>query len=126
MKNYMEQFRVSVVENAAVYDASNKTLDGITDLKVLKNKLYDPSSSADAFSSLTAGDVVRFTGWEDYTTTNNGIFKVAEVYSSGEWLRFDLPLVDVPEDDIPTVGITMYVTLVTFTMTGVSVGNSKI
>jgi len=62
MKNYMEQFRVSVVENAAVYDATNKTLDGITDLKVLKNKLYDTSSSANAFSSLTAGDVVKVTG----------------------------------------------------------------
>src|SRR6056297_381665 len=126
MKNYMEQFRVSVVENAAVYDASNKTLNGITDLKVLKNKLYDTSSSADAFSSLTAGDVVRVTGWEDYKTENNGIFKVAEVDSSGEWVRFDLPLVDVPEDDIPTGGITMYNTPVSLTVTGVSVGNSKV
>ena len=61
MKNYMEQFRVSVVENAAVYSDS-KTLNGITDLKVLKNKLYDTSSSANAFSSLTAGDVVKVTG----------------------------------------------------------------
>ena len=125
MKNYMEQFRVTVVENAEKYTDPGKTLDGETELKVLKNKLYDTSSSANAFASLTAGDVIKMSGWEDYKTENNGIFKVAEVDSSGEWVRFDLPLVDCPEDDIPSGGITMLNTPVSWTVTGVSVGNSK-
>jgi hypothetical protein len=125
MKNYMEQFKLSVVENAAVYTAA-KTLDVVTDLKVLKSKLYDTSSSADAFSSLTAGDVIRMTGWEDYKTENNGIFKVTEVESSGEWIKVDIPLVDCTEDDIPTGGITMYHTPASWTVTGATEIGSKI
>jgi len=35
MKNYMEQFKISVVENASVYSSST-TLSAVTDLKVLK------------------------------------------------------------------------------------------
>jgi hypothetical protein len=125
MKNYMEQFRISVVENAAVYTSST-TLSAEKDLKVLKNKLYDTSSSANAFDSLTAGDVVKMSGWEDYKTENNGIFKVAEVDSSGEWVRFDMPLVDCPEDDIPSGGITLLHTPASWTVTGVSVGNAEV
>jgi len=125
MKNYMEQFRISVVENAAVYTSST-TISAETDLRVLKNKLYDTSSSANAFAALTAGAVIKMTGWEDYKTENNGIFKVAEVASDGEWVRFDTPLVDCPEDDIPTGGITIYKTPATWTVAGVTVDGAKV
>jgi hypothetical protein len=127
MKNYMEQFRVTIIEDAADYvAASNSTLSGISELKVLKNKLYDTSSDADAFASLTADDVVKMSGWEDYKTENNGIFKVAEVDSGGEWVRFDMPLVDCPEDDIPSGGITLLHTPASWAVTGVSVGNAEV
>jgi len=125
MKNYMEQFRISVVENASVYSSST-TLSAETELKVLKNKLYDVSSSANAFASLTAGDVVKMTGWEDYKTENNGIFKVAEVEAAGEWVKLDLPLIDCAEADLPTGGITMYDTPASWTVTGMTVGNSEV
>jgi hypothetical protein len=125
MKNYMEQFRVTVVDNAEKYTAST-TLNAVTELKVLKNKLYDTSSSANAFASLHVADVIKMSGWADYKTENNGIFKVAEVDSAGEWVRFDLPLVDCPEADIPSGGITMQDTPASWTVTGVSVGNSKV
>lgn len=125
MKNYMEQFRVGLVTNADDYTAA-KTLDAVTDLKVLKSKLYDTSSSANAFASLTAGDYIRMTGWEDYKTENNGIFKVVEVEASGEWITVDRPLIDVPEADIPSGGITMYNTPKTWTLTGVAAGTSEI
>ena len=125
MKNYMEQFKISVVENASVYSSST-TLSAVTDLKVLKNKLYDTSSSANAFASLTVGDVVKMTGWEDYKTENNGIFKVAEKDSAGEWVRLDLPLIDCTEDDLPSGGITMYDTPASWTVTGVAVTTSYV
>jgi hypothetical protein len=125
MKNYMEQFRIGLVSGAEDYTAA-KTLDGETDLKVLKSKLYDTSSSANAFASLTAGDYVKMEGWEDYKTENNGILRVVEVESAGEWVTFDRPLIDVPEADIPTGGITMYNTPKTWTVTGVAVADSKV
>lgn len=125
MKNYMEQFRVSLVSGADDYTAA-KTLDAETDLKVLKSKLYDTSSDANAFASLTAGDYVKITGFEDYKTENNGILRVVEVESSGEWVTFDRPLVDVAEDDMPSGGITMYNTPKTWTVTGVAVADSKV
>lgn len=125
MKNYMEQFRMAVVENAPYYPNS-KTLDGATELKVLKNKLYDTSSSANAFASLSAGDVVKMSGWGDYKNENDGIFTVAEVEAHGEWIKFDLPLVDCKEADIPSGGITMLDDPVEWTVAGVSVGNASI
>lgn len=125
MKNYMEQFRIGLVSGADDYTAA-KTLTAETDLKVLKSKLYDTSSDADAFASLTAGDYVKIEGFEDYKTENNGILRVVEVESSGEWVTFDRPLVDVEEDDMPSGGITMYNTPKTWTVTGVAVANSKV
>ena len=125
MKNYMEQFRVSLVSEADDYTAA-KTLDAVTDLKVLKSKLYDTSSDANAFASLTAGDYVKIDGFEDYKTENNGVLKVVEVEASGEWVTFDRPLIDVPEADIPSGGITMYNTPKTWTVTGITVANAYI
>lgn len=125
MKNYMEQFRATLATGAEDYTAA-KTLDAVTDLKVLKSKMYDTSSSADAFSSLSAGDYVKITGFDDYVTENNGILKVVDVDSSGEWVTFDRPLIDITEDDIPSAGITMYNTPKTWTVTGVTTANAYI
>lgn len=125
MKNYMEQFRIALVSGADDYTAA-KTLDADTDLKVLKSKLYDTSSAANAFASLSAGDYVKITGWEDYKTENNGILRVVDVASDGEWVTFDRPLIDVEEDDIPSGGITMYNTPKTWTVTGVTVANAYV
>lgn len=123
MKNYMDQFRMTVVGGTDDYTAA-KTLDAETDLKMIKGKLYDTTSSADAFASLTAGDVVRMTGWDD--SAMNGIFKIVEVESSGEWVTFDKPLDDVLEDDIPTGGITMYNTPISMTVAGVTETGAKV
>ena len=123
MKNYMDQFRMTVVGGTDDY-TSSKTLDGETDLKMIKGKLYDTSSSATAFASLTAGSVVRMTGWDD--DAMNGIFKIVEMGNSGEWVTFDKPLDDVLEADIPTGGITMYNTPVSMTVTGVTETGAKV
>jgi hypothetical protein len=123
MKNYMDQFRMTVVAGTDDY-TSSKTLNAVTDLKMIKGKLYDTSSSANAFASLTAGDVVKMSGWDD--TAMNGIFKIVEVESSGEWVTFDTPLNDVLEDDIPSAGITMEDTPISMTVTGVAEGESKV
>lgn len=123
MKNYMDQFRMTVVAGTDDY-TSSKTLTAATDLKMIKGKLYDTSSSADAFASLTAGDVVKMSGWDD--DAMNGIFKIVDVESSGEWVSFDTPLDDVLEADIPSAGITMENTPVSMTVTGVSVGGAKV
>jgi hypothetical protein len=123
MKNYMDQLRLAVVAGTGDYSDS-KTLDAVSDLKMIKGKLYDTSSSADAFSSLSAGSVVRMTGWDD--SSMNGIFKIVEVESSGEWVTFDTPLDDVLEDDVPTAGITMYNTPISMTVTGVTEKGAKV
>lgn len=124
MKNYMEQFRVGLVSGAEDYTAA-KT-DAETDLKVLKGKLYDTSSDANAFASLIAGNYVKIAGFEDYKTENNGILRVVDVEASGEWVTFDRTLVDVAEADMPSGGITMYNTPKTWTVTGVDVADSKV
>lgn len=123
MKNYMDQLRMTVVGGTDDYTDA-KTLTAETDLKMIKGKLYDTSSSANAFASLTAGSVVRMTGWDD--SAMNGIFKIVEKGSSGEWVTFDRPLNDVLEDDIPSGGITMYKTPVSMTVAGVTEKGAKI
>jgi hypothetical protein len=64
------------------------------------------------------------TGWDD--SSMNGIFKIVEVESSGEWVTFDTPLDDVLEDDVPTAGITMYNTPISMTVTGVTEKGAKV
>lgn len=123
MKNYMDQLRMTVVAGTADY-TSSKTLDAVTDLKMIKGKLYDTSSSADAFASLTAGDVVKMTGWDD--SAMNDIFKIVDKESGGEWVAFDRPLDDVLAGDIPSGGITMEDTPVSMTVAGVTETGSKI
>lgn len=124
MKNYMDQFRITVADGATDYDTSNKTLDGETDLKMIKGKLYDTTSSADVFSSLSVDDVVRMTGWDD--DAMNGIFKIVDKESGGEWVTFDRPLDDVLEADIPSGGITMYHTPIEMSVTGVTEKGAKV
>ena len=122
MKNYMDQFRMTVVGTDDY--TSQKTLTAETELKMIKGKLYDTSSSATAFSSLTAGSVIKMSGWDD--SSMNGIFKVVDKEASGEWVTFDTPLMDVLEADIPSAGITMEHTPVSMTVTGVTENGAKI
>lgn len=125
MKNYMEQFRLGLVSGADDYTAA-KTLTADTEVKVLKGKLYDTSSDADAFASLTVGTYVKITGFDSGKEENNGIFRLTAKESGGEWVTFDRPLVDVEEDDIPSGGITMYNTPKTWTLAGVTATDSKV
>jgi hypothetical protein len=123
MKNYMEQFKVSLLSGADDYGTGTKVLDGETDVKIQKNKLYDTSGdSVLAFAALVAGNVVKMSGWAK--EENNGIFKVVDVASDGEWIQLDMPLVDELTIDSP--GVTMYKTPKTWTVTGVTVGNAEI
>lgn len=122
MKNYMEQFRVSLVSDADDY-TDVKVLDGDTDVKIQYNKLWDTSGdSVLEFASLVAGNVVKMSGWDK--EENNGIFIVADVASDGEWVRFDMPLVEELTIDSP--GITLLSTPKTWTVTGVAVGDAEV
>lgn len=123
MKNYMEQLRMTVVAGTDDY-SSTKLLDGVSDLKMIKGKLYDTTSSADAFSTLTAGDVVKVSGWDD--DAMNGIFKITDKESGGEWVTFDRPLDDVLAADVPSAGITMETTPVSMTVAGVTESGAKV
>jgi hypothetical protein len=123
MKNFMDQLKMTVVAGTDDY-TSQKTLDAITDLKMIKGKLYDTTSSADAFASLSAGDVVKMSGWDD--DSMNGIFTIVEKETNGEWVTFDTPMRDVLEADIPSAGITMEHTPVSMTVTGVTEKGAKV
>lgn len=123
MKNYMDQFRVSVISGTDDYDGTaKKTLNGETDVKIKDNRLWDTSSSANAFHGRSVGDVVKMEGWDK--AENNGIFVIADKESSGEWVRFDTPLLDQAEVESP--GVTMYHTPITLTITGAIPGKIEI
>jgi hypothetical protein len=47
MKNDSEQLRQAVVTSSG--NTQTKVLDAVTDIKILNEKVYDTSSSADAF-----------------------------------------------------------------------------
>lgn len=104
MKNDSEQLRQAVVTSGG--NSQSKVLDAVTDIKILNEKIYDTSSSADAFDALSAGDVVKMEGFDQ--AENNRIFVVTEVESGGEWIKVDKELKDVREADVPSAGITMY------------------
>lgn len=121
MKNYLEQLNITVVSSAEGYTSST-TLSAETDVKIQDNKVWDTSSSANAFNSLTAGDVIRMTGWDE--EENNGIFIVAEVESSGEWISLDRPLLE--QTSVSSPGITMYDTPESWTVSGVAISESRV
>ena len=121
MKNYMEQFRATLVSNAADYTAVS-VLSGVTDVKIEKNKVWDTSSSANDYAGLSVGNIIKMTGWAK--AENNGIFKVVAKEASGEWIQLDSPLIDEPTVDSP--GITMIKTPKSWTVTGVTVAGAKV
>ena len=121
MKNYMEQFRVSLVTNAADYTAVS-VLNGVTDVKIEKNKVWDTSSSANDYAGLSVGNIIKMTGWAK--EENNGIFKVVAKEAGGQWIQLDSPLIDEPSVDSP--GITMIKTPKSWTVTGVTVGGAYV
>lgn len=118
MKNDAEQLRSDVV--ASTGNTQVKVLDAVTDVKILNEKLYDTSSSADAFSALSAGDVVMFSGFDE--TENNRIFVITE--AADNYIKVDKELKDVAEDDIPSAGITVYKTPESLTVSGVTVDDT--
>lgn len=122
MKNYMDQFRMTVVAGTDDYAASATDLG--TDVEIKKGKLYDTTSSADAFAAVTVGDVIKLAGWDQ--EENNGIFIVTDVEASGEWIAVDTPLVDVLEADVPTDGIDFYENPIPMTVAGVTKSGAKV
>lgn len=121
MKNYMEQFRVTLVAGADDYTAV-AVLSGSTDVKIEKNKVWDTSSSANDFAALVVGNIIKMSGWDK--EENNGIFKVVAKESGGEWIQLDMPLIDEASVDSP--GITMIKTPKTWTVAGVTVGGAEV
>lgn len=121
MKNYMEQFRMTLVSGADDYTAV-AVLSGSTDVKIEKNKVWDTSSSANDFAALTVGNVIKMSGWAK--EENNGIFKVVAKESAGEWIQLDTPLIDEASVDSP--GVTMIKTPKTWTVAGVTTGASYV
>jgi hypothetical protein len=116
-KNDSEMLRQAVV--ASTGNTQSKTLDGITSVKILNEKVYDTSSSEDAFSGLSAGDVIKMEGWN--YAENNRIFTVTEVESGGQWIKVDKQLIDEKEADVPSAGVTMYNTPESLTVSGCTV-----
>lgn len=121
MKNYMEQFRMTLISGAADYTAVS-VLNGSTDVKIEKNKVWDTSSSANDFAALAVGNIIKMSGWDK--AENNGIFKVVAKETSGEWIQLDTPLIDEASIDSP--GITMIKTPKSWTVAGVTVGGAKV
>lgn len=97
---------------------SQTTTSLSSDTKILNEKVYDTSSSANAFSGLSAGDVIKMSGWDE--AENNRIFLVTEVESSGEWIKVDKELKDVKAADVPSAGITVYTNPESLTISGVT------
>ena len=105
MKNYNEALRMDI----AVPGGGDPTsvVSGKTDIKVKEGKVYDTSSSQDAFSSLSAGDTVKLSGFDSdkIQGRNNKIATVTDVESGGHYFKVDKTLVNVAESDIPDAGI---------------------
>jgi hypothetical protein len=92
-------------------------LDAVTDIKILNEKVYDTSSSADAFAGQSVGDIIKMYGWNK--TENNRIFKITEVASDGEWIRVDK---EVKDETAPSsAGATIETGSEDLTVTGISV-----
>ena len=103
MKNYNECLRMDI--KSPTGSSASSIASSKTDIKIKDRKVYDTSSSADAFSGLSAGDTIKMTGWEQ--DENNGIMDVVEVESAGEWFTVTAALINVAEADTPSAGITV-------------------
>jgi hypothetical protein len=120
MKNSAEQIRVGLATSSG--NSQTKVLDGVTSVKILNEKLYDTSSSADAFSSLSAGDVIHVSGFN--YAENNRIFTITDVESSGAWIKVDKELKDEKEADVPSAGVTVLKTPESLTINGVTTSDA--
>ena len=106
MKNWSEQIRLSGASGSTY--SEQKVIDGSGSVKIRNEKIYDTSSSADAFSAgttVSVGDVIKMSGWPNYSEENNRIFTVTDKASDGEWIKVDKELKDVPESDVSSVTI---------------------
>lgn len=116
-KNYNETIRNSIAASGG--SSQTSVISSVTDIKILDEKIYDTSSSANAFAALSAGDVIYMEGWDE--DENNRVFTVTEVESAGEYIKVDKELKDVKEADIPSAGITMYKSPESLTVSGITV-----
>lgn len=116
MKNYSEQIRQNVLTSAGNAETKHSTVDGYSDIKIQNAKIIDTSSSADAFSGQTAGDVIKMTGWAN--EENNRIFIITEVEGDGEWIKVDKELKDEAAPE--SAGATIYTGSENLTVTGAS------
>ena len=116
MKNYSEQIKQETV--AGTNYSSSTVVSGVGHLKIKDEKIYDTSSSADAFASLSAGDVIKMEGWPKYGDENNRIFTVTGKASDDSWITVDKEIKDVPEKDVSSV--TIYDSPASLTVSGVT------
>jgi len=114
MKNYSEQIEQAIATSAGNAETAHGTVDGYSDIKIKNSKIIDTSSSADAFTGQTAGDVIKMTGWS--YEENNRIFIITEVDGDGEWIKVDKELKD--ETSPESAGATIYTASEDFTVTG--------
>lgn len=118
MQNDAEQVKQATV--AGTNYSSSTVVSGTGDLKIRQEKVYDTSSSADAFSGLSVGNVIKMDGWP-YYAENNRVFTVTEVGPGGEYIKVDKELKDVAESKVSNV--TIYNSPATLSVSGVTVND---
>lgn len=117
MKNMAEQLRLEGVTSGGNNQTEHSTVDGYSDIKIQKGKIIDTSSSADAFSGDSVGDVIKMYGWNK--EENNRIFVITDKESGGEWIKVDLEVKD--ESSPSSAGATIETGSEDLTVTGATI-----
>jgi hypothetical protein len=120
MKNYSEQLRLDVVSSGGNSETKHGTVDGYSDIKIKDSKIIDTSSSEDAFSGQSVGDVIKMEGWA--YSENNRIFTITEKESGGKWIKVDKELKD--ETSPESAGATIYTGSEDLTVSGITVDDA--
>lgn len=104
MKNWSEEIRMDL--KSPTGSSASTVVNASSDIYVKDgNTFYDNSSSGDAFSGLSAGNVIKVSGYGE--TLNDRIFTVTDKESNGLWIKVDKSLKDVPASEVPSAGITV-------------------
>lgn len=117
MKNWSEQLRHEIATSGGNSETKHGTVDGYSDIKIKNSKIIDTSSSEDAFSGDSVGDVIKMEGWS--YAENNRIFTITEKESGGKWIKVDKELKD--EASPESAGATIYTGSEDLTVSGVTV-----
>ena len=120
MKNWSEQLRQDIVASGGNAESKHGTVDGYSDIKIQNSKIIDTSSSEDAFSGQSVGDVIKMEGWS--YAENNRIFTITEKESGGKWIKVDKELKD--ETSPESAGATIYTGSEELTVTGVTTNDA--